>query len=205
MQRTTTVALAFALALLTTSIGFAQEAGSGSGPRVQKFQEVERGFFIRSAFGFSMAVTDLFGKSDDSWESSLWPPGPVIGIELGYDIGQVASIHLAVSGQQIPGVRNTTRAKVSNDAGALLAMLGGRFNLMTTKRTSWYLKANVGYMFTDPELAELDQGAVIQAGTGLEYATQLRHFFVGLEVVASYLPAIGGFSAIVTPTLKYTF
>jgi hypothetical protein len=42
-------------------------------------------------------------------------------------------------------------------------------------------------------------------GTGLEYATQLRHFFVGLEVAASYLPAIGGFSAIVTPTLKYTF
>jgi len=60
-------------------------------------------------------------------------------------------------------------------------------------------------MFTDPELAKLDQGAVVQAGTGLEYAPRLRHFFVGLEAVASYLPAIGGFSAIVTPTLKYTF
>jgi hypothetical protein len=203
MKRTTTVVLALTLALLTTGLVFAEEIGSRSGPRVQKFQEVQRGFFIRSAFGFSMAVTDLF-KGDD-WESPLWPPGPVIGIEMGYDIGQVASIHLAVSGQQISGIRDTTRATVSNDVGALLAMIGGRLNLTTTKRTGWYLKANAGYMFTDPELAKLDQGVVIQVGTGLEYATQLRHFFVGLEVAASYLPAIGGFSVIVTPTLKYTF
>jgi hypothetical protein len=201
MKRTTTVVLALALALFTTGIVFAQEVGSS--PRVQKFQEVERGFFIRSAFGFSMAVTDLFGGDD--WESPLWPPGPVIGIEMGYDLGQVASIHLAAYGLQVSGTRDTSRAKVSNDAGALLAMVGGRINLMTTKRLGWYLKAGVGYMFAAPELARLDQGAVIHLGTGVEYATQLRHFFVGLEAVASYLPAIGGFSAIVTPTVKYTF
>jgi hypothetical protein len=76
---------------------------------------------------------------------------------------------------------------------------------MTTKRTGWYVKGGVGYMFAAPELARLDEGAVIHLGTGIEYATQLRHFFVGLEVVASYLPAIGGFSAIVTPTVKYVF
>ena len=203
MKRTTAVVLALALALLTTGLVYAQEAGSGSGPRVQKFQEVERGFFIRSAFGFSMAVTDLFGGGE--WKSPLWPPGPVIGLEIGYDLGQVASIHLQVYGMQVSGTRETSRATVSNDAGALLAMLGGRFNLMTTKRTGWYIKAGVGYMFAAPEMARLDQGAVIHAGTGIEYATQLRHFFVGAEVVASYLPAIGGFSAIVTPTLKYTF
>ena len=201
MQRTTTVVLALALALLTTGIVFAQETGSS--PKVQKFQEVERGFFIRSAFGFSMAVTDLFGGV--YWESPLWPPGPVIGIEMGYDLGQVASIHLAAYGLQVSGTRDTSRATVSNDAGALLAMIGGRINLMTTRRLGWYFKGCVGYMFASPELARLDQGAVIHLGTGVEYATQLRHFFVGLEVVASYLPAIGGFSAIVTPTLKYTF
>jgi hypothetical protein len=171
MKRTTAVVLALALALLTTGLVYAQETGSGSGPRVQKFSEVERGFFIRSAFGFSMAVTDLYGGDD--WKSPLWPPGPVIGIEIGYDLGQVASIHMAAYGMH--------------------------------KRTGWYVKAGVGYMFAAPEMARLDQGAVIHAGTGIEYATQLRHFFVGLEVVASYLPAIGGFSAIVTPTLKYTF
>jgi hypothetical protein len=203
MKRTTAVVLALALALLTTGLVYAQEAGSGSGPQVQKFQEVERGFFIRSTFGFSMAVTDLFGGDD--WKSPLWPPGPVIGLEIGVDLGQVASIHVAAYGLQVSGTRETSRATVSNDAGALLAMLGGRFNLMTTKRTGWYVKGAVGYMFAAPELARLDEGAVIHLGTGIEYATQLRHFFVGLEVVASYLPAIGGFSAIVTPTLKYTF
>jgi hypothetical protein len=202
MKRTTTVVLALALALLTTGSVYAQESSS-SGPRVQKFQEVERGFFIRSAFGFSVAVTDLFGGDD--WKSPIWPPGPVIGIEIGFDIGQVASIHMAAYGMQVSGTRETPRAEVSNDAGALLALLGGRFNLMTTKRTGWYVKGGVGYMFAAPEMARLDQGAVIHLGTGIEYATQLRHFFVGLEVVASYLPAIGGFSAIVTPTLKYTF
>jgi len=202
MKRTTTVALALALALLATGFVYAQETSS-SEPQVQKFQEVERGFFIRSAFGFSMAVTDLFGGDD--WKSPLWPPGPVIGIEIGYDLGQVASIHMAAYGLQVSGTRETSRAEVSNDAGALLAMLGGRFNLTTTKRTGWYIKGGVGYMFAAPKMAKLDEGAVIHLGTGIEYATQLRHFFVGLEVVASYLPAIGGFSAIVTPTLKYTF
>lgn len=201
MKRTTTVVLA--LALLLPGIVQAREADSGSGPEVQKFREVERGFWIRSAFGFSMAVTDLFGGDD--WESPMWPPGPVIGVEMGYDLGQVASIHLAAYGLQVSGTRSTSRADVSNDAGAFMAMLGARFNLMTTKRTGWFVKAGAGYMFAAPELARLDQGAVVHLGTGIEYATQLRHFFVGLEVVASYLPAIGGFSAIVTPTLKYTF
>jgi hypothetical protein len=204
MKRTTTFVLALALALLTTGLGYAQETESGgSGPRVQKIQEVERGFWIRSAFGFSMAVTDLFGGKGS--ESPIWPPGPGIGVEIGYDLGQVASIHLAAYGLQVSGTRSTTRADVSNDAGVMLAMIGGRFNLMTTKRLGWFVKVGAGYMFAAPELARLDQGAVIHVGTGVEYATQLRHFFVGLEAVASYLPAIGGFSAIVTPTLKYAF
>ena len=207
MKRTTAVALALALALLTTGFANAQESKSASSPNVQKFQEVERGFWLRSAFGVSVTLTDVFKEKsgDRPRESSVWPPGLIIGLEMGYDLGQVAAIHLGVYGRQISGTQGSGDSTISTDADVLMLMIGGRFNLATTKRLGFFIKANVGYMLASPELAKIGDGVEIHAGGGIEYATQLRHFFVGAEVMASYLPAIGGFSAIVTPTLKYTF
>jgi len=207
MKRTTAVVLALALALLTTGLVNAQESKSASSPKVQKFQEVERGFWIRSTFGVSVTITDVFKEKsgDRPRESSIWPPGPIIGLEMGYDLGQVAAIHLGVYGRQIPGTQGSGDNEISTDADVLMLMLGGRFNLATTKRMGFFIKANVGYMLASPEMAKVGDGVEIHAGAGIEYATQLRHFFVGAEVMASYLPAVGGFSAFVTPTLKYTF
>ncbi len=207
MKRTTTVVLAVALALLTTGPAYAQKGRSSSSPQVQTFQEVERGFWLRSAFGVSVTLTDVFKEKDreNSRESSIWPPGFLIGLEMGYDLGQVAAIHLGVYGRQVSGTQKSGDGTISTDADVLLLLLGGRFNLATTKRMGFFVKANVGYMLASPDLARLEDGMEIQAGAGIEYATQLRHFFVGLEALASYLPSIGGFSAIVTPTLKYTF
>jgi hypothetical protein len=209
MKRTTRVVLAIALALLTTGPVYAQKGRSSSSPQVQTFQEVERGFWLRSAFGVSVTLTDVFKentkKGDVPRESSIWPPGFLIGLEMGYDLGQVAAIHLGMYGRQISGTQKSGDDTISTDADVLLLLLGGRFNLATTKRVGFFVKANVGYMLASPDLAKVGDGVEIQAGGGVEYATQLRHFFVGLEALASYLPNIGGFSAIVTPTLKYTF
>ena len=126
-------------------------------------------------------------------------------MEIGYDLGQVAAMHLGVYGRQISGTQGSGDTTISTDADVLMLMIGVRFNLATTKRLGFFVKANVGYMVASPELAKIGDGAEFHAGAGIEYATQLRHFFVGAEVLASYLPAVGGFSAIVTPTLKYTF
>ena len=72
-----------------------------SSPRVQKFVEVERGFWLRATGGAAMTLRDVFA---DGREASMMP-GQVFSLELGYDFGQVASVHFTVLGQQVIGVR----------------------------------------------------------------------------------------------------
>jgi len=198
-----TAASALVLALALAPCALAQEGKAKGTPKVQKVVEVERGFWIRADMGIAVSVVDMFG---DNRKSGIWPPGPLLQLEMGYDLGQVASIHIALHGQQVAGTHSlTNRPSVSNDAAILAALLGARFNLVTSKRMAWFLKAAVGWMFTAPDIAEFESGLLIQAGTGIEYATSLRHFFVGLEAWGSYDLANKGVLVSLTPTLKYTF
>jgi len=183
-----------------------EEAGQVTGaPKLQAYEEVERGFFLRTTFGAAMAVTDMFGDSIGVVrENSLWP-GPVLGLEIGYDLGQIASLHVAVQGQQVLGLQTRGTHESGADLTLLALMLGGRINLVTTQRLGWYLKVGAGWMFTWPELAGVDWGFLVHGGTGLEYATKLRHFSLGLEVTAQYDIANGGVLVGLSPTLKYVF
>lgn len=205
MIRATRVAALVLVLFACAATGVQAEKPKGSAPKLQEYDEIERGFWLRSTFGLAVSISDMFGQ--DGREASLWPPGALIGLEAGLDFGQFASIHLALYGQQIIGSRDTGagRADVANDAGTLLVMAGGRFNLTTSKRLGWFLKVNVGYLLGAPEVAGLDDSLVFHAGTGVEYATNLRHFFIGLEAMASYLLSSNGISVLLTPTVKYTF
>jgi len=187
-----------------------EEATEARGaPKIQKIQDVEYGFWLRWSIGASFAIGDFFNYDDGSGSSPAWPPGPIMGLEAGFDLGTIASLHLAISGVEISGTRKTARGVVGNDAGVLQMMVGARVALMTTKRLAWFLKAGAGYLLAFPSVAKVDNGPVFLAGTGLEYATSLRHFFVGLEAGAQFFLgdsfSFSGVTAIVTPTLKYTF
>jgi hypothetical protein len=197
-------AIARALAPIAAVILLATSVAQAAGPKVQKFVEIERGFWLRSTFGIDLAVVNSYGSGTRS--SSIFPPDPVVSLEMGVDFGQVASIHLNLMCQQIAGSRDVgTRGNVPNDSTAIGFLAGGRFNIMTTKRLGWFIKAEVGYLMSVPDTAELGNGLVVQAGTGIEYATSLRHFFVGVEAGAQYLIAHGGLGILVTPTVKYVF
>ena len=192
----------FTLLLSLSLTGRAWAEETKGQPRVQEYQEVERGFWARTNLGAALTLGDVFTEG----RSASMMPGPVVSLELGYDFGQVASIHLAVLGQQVIGVRElSNRPEVSNDAGVLALMLGGRFNIITSKRLGWFIKAQASWMLTAPEMAEYQGGLVVQGGTGIEYATQLRHFFIGLEVFGQYDLANSGIGIGLTPTLKYAF
>ena len=190
--------------LLVACLGMLEAPAGAAAPKLQKFAEVERGFWLRSTFGISLSLLNHFGGSGQ--ESSLWPPGAVMTLEAGVDFGQVASLHLALQGQQVLGSRDLSgHGSVPNDTDVIGIMLGGRFNLVTGKRLAWFIKAQVGYMFGMPEVASLGDGLAFQGGSGLEYATSLRHFFIGLEVLAEYMMSHGGLGLLVTPTVKYVF
>ncbi len=174
-------------------------------PQVQQFEEVERGFWIKSFFGISVTSQNPF--RDKSRKNPVWPPGGTIGVEMGVDFGQVGSIHMAACGLHLTGNRivDDNTSNVANDVGVFMLMAGGRFNVATTKRTAWYLKGAAGYLMARPKEATLEDGLVLQMGAGIEYATNLRHFYVGLELGAGYFLASKGLISIITPVLKYTF
>ncbi len=172
-------------------------------PKVQKFQEVERGLWLRSTFGIGMSLTNPFEGNSDG---EIWPPGAALALEAGLDFGQFASVHFAVVGRHLSGKRSLPGGKhAPGDSDAVMVMLGARFNLATTKRLAWFIKAAAGYAFGYPDVAGLGSGLAVHGGTGIEYATQLRHFFIGIELCAEYLMSHDGLGLIITPTLKYTF
>jgi len=201
-MRTAIQVLAVALLIAQPALAEDEESSKGA-PKVQQVDEVERGLWLRADLGVAMTVLDPFGSNR---ESGPWPPGPLLQLELGYDFGQVASIHLAINGQQVIGQqKREDREALSNDVAAVALLAGGRFNILTTKRLGWFVKAAVGWMFVAPSLAEMKDGLLVHGCTGIEYATWLRHFSVGIEAGAAYDVANGGLQVLLTPTLKYVF
>jgi hypothetical protein len=113
------------------------------GPRTQSYQEVERGLWLRTTFGMTLSLTNHFGTGRSS---TVWPPGPMVNLELGYDLGQVASLNISLLGEQLVGSRQLgERGDIPNDAAVVGMMAGGRFNFVTTKRMALFIKAQAGY------------------------------------------------------------
>jgi hypothetical protein len=128
---------------------------------------------------------------------------------MGVDLGTIASIHLAVQGFEVSGTREVERSgkveTISNDVTGLLLSAGGRFDLMTTKRLAWFIKAGAGYLLSLPDSSGLDSTLAFLGGTGIEYATALRHFTIGIEAVGQFLLTPKSVMVILSPTVKYTF
>ena len=62
---------ALAAVLMASGYAYGQDKKESGTPRVQKYQEIERGFWVRSYFGLSAAMTDMF--SDQNRKSLTWP------------------------------------------------------------------------------------------------------------------------------------
>lgn len=211
-MRQATVIMLIVLGAASTAWSQGKEVKEGEekvGSREAKFNEVEYGFWLRSTLGAAMVIGDLFGSENGAPSAPVFPPGPALGVEMGIDLGTIASLHLSVQGFVISGTRDVTRGDktetLSNDATGLLLSAGGRFDLMTTKRLAWFIKAGAGYLLASPDSAGLDSSVAVLGGTGIEYATALRHFTIGLEAVGQFLLAPKSVMVIVSPTVKYTF
>jgi len=174
-------------------------------PKVQMFDEVEKGF-----------VLGLQGGA--SYNLNQPPPGDVTagpalltGLEIGYDILWVLRLKggFLIDHYSATAESNSGRV-ITMDYQNRLAWAGLSFALLATKRFYAYLQAGGGYLFTSPKkvgevvIAKEDSGAVMGGG-GLEYYPHLRHFSFAIEANFTYLIPRGDMIISIFPVIRYTF
>jgi len=173
--------------------------------------KVRRGFFTETDVGVFFALGGDQGYSNAQ---------TYVQLGLGYDIsdsfevsasfGIGASAADCFGGRKVPGDTTTDCLAADNftigfmDLNvAYLLRLGDRFYLTP--------KIAVGYTTLDPAPAfnsasvPLTSGVNVGGGLGVEYATSMDHFSIGLEVNGRFIlgPNIAAVS--IFPRVKYTF
>ena len=190
----------FSWVLLT--ICFLCQSSLADTPKVQVYDEVEKGLEIGAHFGFAYD----FNAPVDELESGL-----VTGIELGYDLSWVFRIKAGFS-DHIFAARsiNANGNLIKTDYEARMIWGGVSFAPLATERFYMTVQAAVGYLFTDPKYVDEipvagSNDIAILVGGGIEYYTTLRHFSFGLEANASILPGRGSVFFTFYPVVRYTF
>jgi hypothetical protein len=201
-----TVALAIALA----GPARAQEAAPTleQDPRVAKFRDVERGFFVGFEAGylsfFSTPVAEPARHPYAGKEGGA-SSGFALGASIGYDLTDRIGVSIFALGAN-------EKASVDYGAFSLYAVgLDARFAFWTMKdRNGWerifaYAHARGGYARTFPRGLFGDVETLAGGGVGVEYYARLRHFSVGasLDLVRALKAGATGWS--LTPTVRYTF
>jgi hypothetical protein len=177
-------------------------------PRVAKFRDVERGFFVGFEAGYQGFVdtpTADKAKYPLAGDSGGSAGGLVVGATMGVDIGPLLSVALYAQG-------TSQRAGANYGAFDLLS-LGGDVRLALKSwrdRNEWqrlflYVHARGGYAKTSPEGLFGTSDLVVAGGPGIEYFTKLRHFSVGAAVDAVYATKAGAAGFAIYPTVRYTF
>jgi hypothetical protein len=201
--------LALAL-LLAPALALAQDSAPQlqEDPRVAKFRDVERGFFVGFEAGYQgffdtpTADKEKYPLAGDSGGSA---GGLVVGVTVGVDLGPLLS--LSVYGQG-------TSQKAGANYGAFdLLSLGGdvRFAVKSWRdRNDWqrlflYVHARGGWANSTPEGLFGTSDVVVAGGPGIEYFTKLRHFSIGAAADAVYATKAGAAGFAIYPTVRYTF
>jgi hypothetical protein len=202
--------LALALFLLAPGLALAQDAAPQlqDDPRVAKFRDVERGFFVGFEAGYQGFVdtpTADKAKYPLAGDSGGSAGGLVVGATVGVDIGSLLSVALYAQG-------TSQRAGANYGAFDLLSLGGDlRVPLKSWRdRNDWprlflYVHARGGWAKTSPEGLFGTSDLVLAGGPGIEYFTKLRHFSIGAAVDGVYATKAGAAGFAIYPTLRYTF
>jgi hypothetical protein len=178
-------------------------------PRVARFRDVERGFFVGFEAGY-MGLTETptaqpadFPSASPSGGGAAG--GMVVGVTVGVDLGRRLSLALFGQGGN---------QKADPSYGAFSLFAGGvdvRVALFGVKdRNDWerfyvYLHGRGGYARSYPEGLFGTDDVLVQGGPGIEYFTRLRHFSIGLAADYVYATKAKASGYAVYPTVRYTF
>ncbi len=217
------------LAVAVSSVASAQKAGAPVKDKEEaQYDEIERGFHASVAAGYFALINPPASATSDQVSKGVAPvrpfsSGQIARVELGFDIGErlsldlfaMATVNRAGSdylGNSSPAGCETqgTCKAVSGDfsgfiPGATVKVNAVGFNDANDVKRLWiYLKAGGGYALFSPA-GLVNSDVFLFGGPGVEYFTQLRHFTVGLEVVASFMLSGGTIGFAATPNLRYAF
>jgi hypothetical protein len=205
--------LTLALALVLLGPGapaHAQDAAPApaADPRAPRYRDVERGLFV----GFETGWLGLLKTPNHDPVKFPFATGgggsaggSVIGLHLGYDLGERLSVALFAEGA-------SEKASASYGAFDLLVAgldlryaFYGRLDRNGYRRFFIYVHGRGGYLLTHPTGLFGDTDVLVGGGLGAEYYTQLRHFSVGLQVDGLYVLSAKAAGFAVTPVVRYTF
>jgi outer membrane protein OmpA-like peptidoglycan-associated protein len=174
---------------------------SAEAPKIQIFEEVEKGLELGLQGGFSWDFNPPVAKPG---------PGFIAGLEIGYDITWVFRIKAGLSTMHYSASVTDNGTTLPMDWQGRLVWAGASLALLATHRFYAYVQAGVGYLSVSPrrvdafDVAGSDDVAIIVGG-GIEYFPNLRHFSIALETNVNILPLRGDASLNIYPVVRYTF
>ncbi len=177
-------------------------AALADSPKVQLFEEVEKGLVIGGRAGFSW---NFLPPVDEPG------PGVHLGLELGYDVLDMLRVKVGFNDSLYAAATDNRRGdRFEMDYEHRLVYAGVAFAPFATQRLYLYVQAGLGYLFTDPKVLDGvavagDDDLAILAGLSLEYYTKLRHFSFALEAEATILPIRGDVSLAIYPVVRFTW
>jgi hypothetical protein len=199
-----------AVLLLVPALALGQDAAPQlqEDPRLAKFKDVERGFFIgfeAGYLGFVDTPTADQAKYPLAGSSGGGSGGMVVGATIGVDLGSRLSISVFGQGGNQKAGPNYGAFNLLSIGGDVRVALMSWHDRNDWPRTFVYAHARGGYARTTPEGLFGTSDLVVAGGPGIEYFTKLRHFSVGAALDAVYATKAGAFGYALYPTVRYTF
>lgn len=177
-------------------------------PRVAKFRDVERGFFV----GFEAGWLNLLDtptadrtKFPLAGESGGNAGGLLVGAMVGVDIGQRLAVALVAQGGNQRARANYGAFNLVSAGADVRVAIGAWRDRNEWNRLFLYVHGRGEYARTNPEGLFGTADFLVAGGPGVEYFTKLRHFSVGAAVDAVYATKAGALGFAVYPTVRYTF
>lgn len=174
--------------------------------------KVRRGFYTETDVGgfLTLGGDDVYSNLQSYLQLGLGYDIRIVdafGIGLGVHVGVGASAANCYSGRPQPGANcplteNFTVFFIDATVGAIIRMV---------ERFYFVPKLMGGFTLLDPAPVQLSDGELINKGAniglalGIEYATNMDHFSIGLDVVARYVIGPSIISLQFYPRVKYTF
>jgi hypothetical protein len=199
-----------AVLMLVPALALGQDAAPQlqEDPRVAKFNDVERGFFVgfeAGYLGFFDTPTADKAKYPLAGDSGGSAGGLLVGATIGVDLGTRLSIALMAQGGNEKAGANYGAFNLLSVGGDVRLALKGWLDRNDWPRTFVYAHVRGGYARTTPEGLFGTSELVLAGGPGIEYFTKLRHFSVGAALDAVYATKAGAFGYALYPTVRYTF